>query len=254
MAFASVTNPAPARGGPGAPAAPSRAVQGLPSIGALSNPTIRAAAPGTQANGSVNVGIMCRPWSESWQNHYKEGDLLFVYALEDHINGHMHRVANLPVLNQLLGRRTDGLSNIDNWNFFGVLVSVMDAGHQQRLFSVTVQGRASIPNLWDRKLKPLEKLDLALVPTTGKQFGVSGARYNPIPNAQQLVPLHDGKLKFKEERDPGAERVNPDPRFHIGYVGIRPNTTSASATDRKKGCFMQERSDRLERIEVFIRR
>ena len=239
MAFASVTNPAPARGGPGAPAAPSRAVQGLPSIGALSNPTIRAAAPGTQANGSVNVGIMCRPWSESWQNHYKEGDLLFVYALEDHINGHMHRVANLPVLNQLLGRRTDGLSNIDNWNFFGVLVSVMDAGHQQRLFSVTVQGRASIPNLWDRKLKPLEMLDLKLDDAELKQFGVSGARYNTINGRKHLVPT----------RNDGTNA-----RFHIGYVGIRPNTTSASATDRKKGCFIQERSDRLERIEVFIRR
>ena len=171
MSFASVSSPAPARGGPGTPAAPSRSVGGLPTVAALSNPNIRASNPGTQVNMSVNVGIMCRPWSRDYQNHFKEGDLLFVHVGTEHVSGSLRRVANLPVMNMMQDRKdkekdaptTAQLSNYANWRFFGVLVSVMDQGNQQRLFGVTVQGRASVINYWGSGLKPLDKLYITAV-------------------------------------------------------------------------------------------
>ena len=252
MSFASVSSPAPSRGGPGVPAAPSRAVGGLPTIGALSNPNIRSSNPGTQVNMSVNVPIMCRPWSRNYQNHFKEGDLLFVHIGTDHVSKNLRRVANLPVLNQVLKRAGDErqqevpaaaqLSNLANWRFFGVLVSVMDTGNQQRLFSVTVQGRASIINYWGDKVGPLDRLYVAVEELDNpNSFAINGG-LNALQNpAGHVLAFTEDRL---EDRD-GLE---------IGFVGIRPHRTAVAQAHLDKCCQVQAASNQLKRIEVFLRR
>lgn len=250
MAFASVRNPAPSRGGPGVPPAPSRASLGLPSAGSL-QPNIRSQVPGIQTNGSVNVGILCRPWTSGWQNHYKVGDLLFVHAEESHGSSPMHRVANLPVLNECLGNRTGEVANPDKWHFFGVLVSVMDQGNQQRLFSVTVQGRANVANYWDLNNRALQPLDrLFLVP----RKGADGA---DILEGTKILAVNGGNYQFKGEKlyEPMAVRdgSKPENAIEIGFVGIRPHGGGRTSDEKKKACYVQERSDKLKRIEVFLR-
>ena len=251
MAFASVRNPAPSRGGPGVPPAPSRASLGLPSAGSL-QPNIRSQVPGIQTNGSVNVGILCRPWTSGWQNHYKVGDLLFVHAEESHGSSPMHRVANLPVLNECLGNREGVVADPDKWHFFGVLVSVMDQGNQQRLFSVTVQGRANVANYWDLNNRALQPLDrLFLVP-------IKGADGEDIPDGTNILAVNGGNYQFKGKRlyEPLTVRDGskpPEKAIEIGFVGIRPHGGGRTSDEKKKACYVQERSDKLKRIEVFLR-
>ena len=242
MSFASVSNPAPARGGPGVPAAPSRAVGGLPTVASLSNPNITASNPGTQVNMSVNVGIMCRPWSRDWQKHYKEGDILFVHVGEDHSSGSMRRVANLPVLNECL-KRSDDLQNIEQWRFFGVLVSIMDQSKQQRLFGVTVQGRASVINYWGDKLSSLDRLYLYATPEMddiGTSFAPNGGK-NSIERTSERFHV----LASTEKRPNSVE---------IGFVGIRPHRSAVDTATLKKCCQVLDCSNKLRRIEIFIRR
>lgn len=242
MSFASVSTPAPSRGGPGVPAAPSRAVQGLPSVAALSNPTIRAAAPGTQANMSVNVGILCRPWSQNFQNRYNVGDLLFVHVGEDHVSQSMRRVANLPVLNWCLNQHTEkngeqfknDIGDASKWRFLGVLVSVLDTGNQQRLFSVTVQGRAMVANYWG-DLEPLTRLYVQGVMLKDGSYAVNGA-----PNAHVAPQPH-----VLPSLESGIE---------IGFVGMRPHRSRVPPDVRKKAAQTQGGSDSLKRIEIFLRR
>lgn len=253
MSFASVSSPAPARGGPGTPAAPSRSVGGLPTVAALSNPNIRASNPGTQVNMSVNVGIMCRPWSRDYQNHYKEGDLLFVHVGTEHVSGSLRRVANLPVMNMMKDREAKEnaedtrvpeaaqLSNYDNWRFFGVLVSVMDQGNQQRLFGVTVQGRASVINYWGDKLKPLDKLYIVAERLTRDEaFAINGGK-KAFQNTQPHLLARTGK------------KVN-GPALCIGFVGIRPHNSNVPEAHLDKACQVQHLSNQLKRIEIFLRR
>ena len=249
MAFASVRNPAPSRGGPGVPPAPSRASLGLPSAGSL-QPNIRSQVPGIQTNGSVNVGILCRPWTSGWQNHYKVGDLLFVHAEESHGSSPMHRVANLPVLNECLGNRTGEVANPDKWHFFGVLVSVMDQGNQQRLFSVTVQGRANVANYWDLNNRALQPLDRLFLVQTSK-----GGANKP----KNIPAVNGGSYNLEAEKllyEPMAVRDGSKPSakaIEIGFVGIRPHGGGRTSDEKKKACYVQERSDKLKRIEVFLR-
>lgn len=249
MSFASVSSPAPARGGPGTPAAPSRSVGGLPTVAALSNPNIRASNPGTQVNMSVNVGIMCRPWSRNYQNHYKEGDLLFVHVGTEHVSGSLRRVANLPVMNMMKDREAKEndvqeaarLSNYDNWRFFGVLVSVMDQGNQQRLFGVTVQGRASVINYWGDKLKPLDKLYIeAKRLKRGEAFAINGGM-KAIENSKPRPHL-------LARREKNANSIC------IGFVGIRPHNSNVPGAHLDKACQVQHLSNQLKRIEIFLRR
>ena len=254
MAFASVRNPAPSRGGPGVPPAPSRASLGLPSAGSL-QPNIRSQVPGIQTNGSVNVGILCRPWTSGWQNHYKVGDLLFVHAEESHGSSPMHRVANLPVLNECLGNRTGEVANPKKWHFFGVLVSVMDQGNQQRLFSVTVQGRANVANYWDlnnRALQPLDRLFLEPISQDANSniLAVNGGNYQ-FKGKRLYEPLtvRGGKAHDAD----GNETDIPPDAIEIGFVGIRPHGGGRTSDEKKKACYVQERSDKLKRIEVFLR-
>lgn len=242
MSFASVSSPAPSRGGPGVPAAPSRAVQGLPSVAALSNPTIRAAAPGTQANMSVNVGILCRPWSQNFQNHYKEGDLLFVHIGEDHVSQTMRRVANLPVLNWCLshdvvnqqGKFLNDIGDFSKWRFLGVLVSIMDTGNQQRLFSVTVQGRAMVANYWG-DLNPLKRVYIKGELRQKKSFAVNGAPNSHVRQMRHAMPSLEGGIE-------------------IGFVGMRPHRCRVPIEARNKAAQTQTGSDSLKRIEIFLRR
>ena len=248
MSFASVSSPAPARGGPGTPAAPSRSVGNLPSVAALSNPNIRASNPGTQVNMSVNVGIMCRPWSRGYQNHYKEGDLLFVHTGTDHVSGSLRRVANLPVLNMMSKRDESNvsneeakLSNYKNWVFFGVLVSVMDQGNQQRLFGVTVQGRASVINYWGNNLQPLDNLYIDAVNLTrDKSFAINGGK-----NTYQGDKLH---ILARQEKEQSKNALC------IGFVGIRPHNSNVPKAYLDKACQVQNASNQLKRIEIFLRR
>ena len=233
MSFASVSSPAPSRGGPGVPAAPSRAVGGLPTVAALSNPNIRASNPGTQVNMSVNVGLMCRPWSDNYQNKFKEGDILFVHIGDDHVSKTLRRVANLPVLNEILRRQDE---DIANWRFFGVLVSVMDAGNQQRLFGVTVQGRASVINYWHGKLTPTEKLWLGYYENQRDTVNINGG----------LNPGVENRVFAHAE---GASKA-----ICIGFVGIRPHSSNMPKDQLKKAAQVQEKSSKLKRIEIFLRR
>lgn len=261
MAFASVRNPAPSRGGPGVPPAPSRASLGLPSAGSL-QPNIRSQVPGIQTNGSVNVGILCRPWTSGWQNHYKVGDLLFVHAEESHGSSPMHRVANLPVLNECLSNREGVVADPDKWHFFGVLVSVMDQGNQQRLFSVTVQGRANVANYWDyknRALQPLDRLFLVPTPKTARTLvsAVNGGSINLGADKRLYEPLtvrgnkaHNAEGK---ETDITPAQLIDAGAIEIGFVGIRPHGGGRTSDEKKKACYVQERSDKLKRIEVFLR-
>jgi hypothetical protein len=202
--------------------------------------------PGIQTNGSVNVGILCRPWTSGWQNHYKVGDLLFVHAEESHGSSPMHRVANLPVLNECLGNREGEVANPDKWHFFGVLVSVMDQGNQQRLFSVTVQGRANVANYWDLNNRALQPLDrLFLVPIS------QDANSN-------ILAVNGGNYQLRVQKklyEPQAVRdgSKPENAIEIGFVGIRPHGGGRTSDEKKKACYVQERSDKLKRIEVFLR-
>ena len=253
MAFASVRNPAPSRGGPGVPPAPSRASLGLPSAGSL-QPNIRSQVPGIQTNGSVNVGILCRPWTSGWQNHYKVGDLLFVHAEESHGSSPMHRVANLPVLNECLGNRTGEVANPKKWHFFGVLVSVMDQGNQQRLFSVTVQGRANVANYWDlnnRALQPLDRLILEPISQDANSniLAVNGGNYQ----LRAQKKLYEPRAVRDEIGDDKKLKPLPEGAIEIGFVGIRPHGGGRTSDEKKKACYVQERSDKLKRIEVFLR-
>jgi len=241
MSFASVSSPAPARGGPGVPAAPSRAVGGLPTVAALSNPNIRAASPGTQINMSVNVALMCRPWSSNWQNKYKEGDILFVHIGDDHVSQTLRRVANLPVLNEILRREED--ENLADWRFFGVLVSVMDAGNQQRLFGVTVQGRASVINYWGGKLNPTGRLYLGLY-QKNEGVNINGGEL-PIQDGQTV-----GRVFARKENDLAGAAG----KLYIGFVGIRPNRSNVPNNQLDKAAQVQDLSSQLKRIEIFLRR
>lgn len=248
MSFASVSNPAPSRGGPGVPPAPSRAVQGLPSVAALSNPTIRAAAPGTQANMSVNVGIMCRPWTNNFQNRYKEGDLLFVHIGQDHVSQNMRRVANLPVLNWCL-KQDNNVNNPDEWRFFGVLVSIMDAGNQQRVFGVTVQGRAMVANYWG-DLQPLQRVYLAHLKPDHEKFSsyaVNGGSSVFVKPESHVLPVTEGSTR-------GKQGFAADELLEIGYVGMRPHRSRVPENERDKAAQVQSNSDSLKRIEIFLRR
>ena len=246
MSFASVSNPAPARGGPGVPSAPSRAVGGLPTVASLSNPNITASNPGTQVNMSVNVGIMCRPWSNDYQKDYREGDILFVHVGDDHSSGNLRRVANLPVLNECLKRIEQNvpagakLSNINNWRFFGVLVSVMDQSKQQRLFGVTVQGRASVINYWGDNLNSLDRLYLEYGTMKENSFSPNGGlNNNQAPRPHVLA---------------ATEEMRPIYALEVGFVGIRPHRMAVSQAHLQKCCQVQSLSNKLKRIEIFIRR
>ena len=240
MSFASVSSPAPARGGPGVPAAPSRAVGGLPSVAALSNPNIRAASPGTQINMSVNVGLMCRPWSSNWQNKYKEGDILFVHIGDDHVSQTLRRVANLPVLNEILRRPDETLAD---WRFFGVLVSVMDAGNQQRLFGVTVQGRASVINYWHGKLTPTDRLFLGLY-EANEGTNINGGE----------IPIAEGETVNRVFARKENDLAGAAGKLYIGFVGIRPNRSNVPNNQLDKAAQVQDLSSQLKRIEIFLRR
>ena len=244
MSFASVSNPAPARGGPGAPPAPSRAVGGLPTIASLSNPNITASNPGSQVNMSVNVGIMCRPWSREYQKDYKEGDILFVHTLEDHSSNGLCRVANLPVLNEVLKREKGNLNDISKWAFFGVLVSIMDQSKQQRLFGVTVQGRASVINYWGDNLRPLDCLYLEK-----RTFGENDSSWAPNGGKNNLRSESGNKLTHVlATTNPTGDCVE------IGFVGVRPHRNAVSQQHLDKCCQVLSLSNKLKRIEIFLRR
>ena len=263
-ALSSLANTNIPLGGGGIPPPPPVSNRGLPTVANLSNPDLTSVTPGTQTNMAVNVPIMCRPWSRGFQNKYAEGDILFVHIGAEHSSS-MKRVANLPVLNYCLttvGKEekiaaeragdTAGapaakqkLSNLNNWRFFGVLTSIMDTGNQQRLFGVTVQGRASVKNYWanEKKLSPMDKLYLGVVvPPPDKCFAINGGQQVFQNNAvlPHVLPLRLGER--------GA------PRLCVGFVGIRPHHHNIPKAVVDKAAMVQECTNKLKRIEIFLRR
>ena len=253
-ALSSLANTNIPLGGGGIPPPPPVSNRGLPTVANLSNPDLTSVTPGTQTNMAVNVPIMCRPWSRGFQNKYAEGDILFVHIGAEHSSS-MKRVANLPVLNYCLttvgkeeGKEEKGgpaakqkLSNLNNWRFFGVLTSIMDTGDQQRLFGVTVQGRASVKNYWanEKKLSPMDKLYLGYYPPR-VSYAING-----------------GGQGFQDEKIP--RHVLPDapvgaPQLCVGFVGIRPHHHNIPKAVVDKAAMVQECTNKLKRIEIFLRR
>ena len=255
-ALSSLANTNIPLGGGGIPPPPPVSNRGLPTVANLSNPDLTSVTPGTQTNMAVNVPIMCRPWSMGFQNKYAEGDILFVHIGAEHSSS-MKRVANLPVLNYCLttvgkdeGKEQKGvedgpaarqkLSNLANWRFFGVLTSIMDTGDQQRLFGVTVQGRASVKNYWanEKKLSPMDKLYLGY--------------YAPSVS----YAINGGQQEFNGDILP---HVLPDapggaPQLCVGFVGIRPHHHNIPKAVVDKAAMVQECTNKLKRIEIFLRR
>ena len=261
-ALSSLANTNIPLGGGGIPPPPPVSNRGLPTVANLSNPDLTSVTPGTQTNMAVNVPIMCRPWSMGFQNKYAEGDILFVHIGAEHSSS-MKRVANLPVLNYCLttvrndeGKEEKGgpaarqkLSNLANWRFFGVLTSIMDTGNQQRLFGVTVQGRASVKNYWanEKKLSPMDKLYLGYkAPEVSYAINGGGQEFNGgDQEIDGAIPEHVLPLPLGE----GVER-----QLCVGFVGIRPHHHNIPKAVVDKAAMVQECTNKLKRIEIFLRR
>ena len=122
-----------------------------------------------------------------------------------------------------------------------MLTSIMDTGNQQRLFGVTVQGRASVKNYWanEKKLSPMDKLYLGY--------------YSP----RVSYAINGGGQGFRDEKIP--RHVLPDaplgaPQLCVGFVGIRPHHHNIPKAVVDKAAMVQECTNKLKRIEIFLRR
>jgi hypothetical protein len=132
---------------------------------------------------------MVRPWSEDYQQKFKEGSILFVYA-GDHTS-RMCVAADIPVLNYMCdkaGSVMPGIQTIVNnngqfpkydstkspigidpktmnfkWNYVGVVRNDLMTGQSlTKLYNVDVHGRSNIANIFG-PLKRGDVVGLALV-------------------------------------------------------------------------------------------
>jgi hypothetical protein len=147
-----------------------------------------------------------------------------------------------------LKREKVNLKDISKWAFFGVLVSIMDQSKQQRLFGVTVQGRASVINYWGDNLRPLDCLYLEK-----RTFGEDDSSFAPNGGKNNL------KAKNATGNNPNLTHVlattNPTGEcVEIGFVGVRPHRNAVSQQHLNKCCQVLSLSNKLKRIEIFLRR
>lgn len=194
---------------PSGPSVPPPRALGPPQLGINIPVQSQSTTKYLKVNPTGSIPVMIRPWQDLYEKDYNPGCLIF--CKQDKVGrSPLVTCADLPTMNYLLTQGYDpNETPVSPWDYEFLGVFRNDAGKQvdrmgfpaytnikQRLIQCDVYGRTKVANMWSRKLKTGDLLEICLVPRMVSMRKKPNRNGRSMPKSLrfQLVPTVNGCL------------------------------------------------------------